>query len=71
MNPTNNDDLFFAIGRLEGKMDAMISMQHFHQDQIKEHDNRLRSLEHARGYILGWAAAIGASISIVFNLFIK
>ena len=34
-------------------------------------DTRLRSLEHSRGYMLGWAAAIGAGMSIVSTYFVR
>jgi hypothetical protein len=32
---------------------------------------RIRSLEHSRGYMLGTAAAIGASMSLVSNYLIR
>jgi hypothetical protein len=34
------------------------------QDELKDHDARLRNLEHARGYIMGVSAAIGAIVSL-------
>lgn len=71
MTAEHHDELFLAIGRLEGKVDSLIAMQTRQSEELKEHDHRLRSLEHSRGYMLGWAAAIGAGMSMVANLFIR
>ena len=71
MTSPHHDELFLAIGRLEGKVDSLIVMQQNQSEQIKDHDHRLRSLEHSRGYMLGWAAAIGATCSIAANYIIK
>lgn len=71
MTSAHHDELFLAIGRLEGKVDSLISMQSRQSDEIKEHDHRLRSLEHSRGYMLGWAAAIGAGMSLAANVIIR
>lgn len=66
-----NDELFLALGRLEGKMDALIQMQHIQQEELKAHDERIRSLEHARGTFLGAAAVIGAVSGGVLNLVMR
>ena len=66
-----NDELFLALGRLEGKMDALIQMQHVQQEEIKEHDKRLRSLEHSRGAFLGAAALVGAVAGGVLNMVLR
>ena len=71
MTSTHTDELFLAIGRLEGKVDSLLVMQQNQSDQLKEHDHRLRSLEHSRGYMLGWAAAIGATVSFIANYMIR
>jgi hypothetical protein len=70
MTSSHNEELFLAIGRLEGKVDSLLGMQSHQQDQIKDHDSRIRSLEHSRGYMLGWSAAIGASMSLASNYII-
>jgi len=67
----HHDELFLAIGRLEGKVDSLIAMQSHQQEEIKDHDRRLRSLEHSRGYMMGWSAAIGASMSIAANFVLR
>ena len=66
MTSSHNEELFLAIGRLEGKVDSLLAMQ-----SIQQHDSRIRSLEHSRGYMLGTAAAIGASMSLVSNYLIR
>jgi len=66
-----NDELFLALGRLEGKMDALIQMQHVQQEELKEHDERLRSLEHSRGTFLGAAALVGAVAGGVLNMVLR
>ena len=74
MNTTTESELatiMLAIGRLEGKVDSILSAQSRQSDEIKSHDARIRSLEHSRGYMLGWSAAIGAGMSIAANYLIK
>lgn len=71
MTEKHHDELFLAIGRLEGKVDSLITMQSRQSEELKDHDHRLRSLEHSRGYMLGWAAAIGAGMSMAANLIIR
>ena len=71
MTSTHHDELFLAIGRLEGKVDSILAQQGRQSDELKSHDSRIRSLEHSRGYMLGWAAAIGAFFSFAANYLIK
>jgi hypothetical protein len=66
-----NDELFLALGRLEGKMDALIQMQHVQQEELKTHDERIRSLEHSRGTFLGASAIIGAVAGGLLNLALR
>ena len=66
-----NDELFLALGRLEGKMDALIQMQHIQQEDIKAQDARLRSLEHSRGTLLGASAVVGAVAGGTLNLILR
>lgn len=66
-----NDELFLALGRLEGKMDALIQMQKVQQEELKTHDERIRILEHARGTFLGAAAVVGAVAGGLLNLVMR
>jgi hypothetical protein len=71
MTTPHHDELFLAIGRLEGKVDSILAQQSRQSDELKSHDSRIRSLEHSRGYMLGWAAAIGAGMSLVSTYIIR
>jgi len=71
MTSPHHDELFLAIGRLEGKVDSLLAMQGHQQEELKEHDNRIRVLEHAKGQIMGYAAAIGAGMSLIVNYIAK
>ena len=71
MTSPHHDELFLAIGRLEGKVDSLLAMQGHQQEELKEHDNRIRVLEHAKGQIMGYAAAIGAGMSMIVNYIAK
>jgi hypothetical protein len=64
-------ELMLAVGRLEGKVDVILQMQRLHEEQLKNHEERLRELEHSRSFTLGMAAAIGAGVSLCLNLAIK
>jgi hypothetical protein len=71
MTSPHHDELFLAIGRLEGKVDSLLAMQGHQQEELKDHDTRLRNLEHARGYIMGVSAAIGAIVSVAGTWLVK
>lgn len=66
-----NEELLLALGRLEGKMDALIQMQHMQQEDIKLHDERIRSLEHSRGTFLGASAVMGAVGGSILSLLLR
>jgi len=67
----NESEIMLAIGRLEGKVDTLIQMQRMQEDQIKNHEERLRQLEHSRSFAMGMAAAVGAGVSVALNLIVK
>jgi hypothetical protein len=64
-------ELMLAVGRLEGKVDVILQMQRLHEEQLKNHEERLRELEHSRSFTMGMAAAIGAGVSVGLNVAIK
>ena len=67
----HHDELFLAIGRLEGKLDSLIAMQGKQGDELKDHDIRIRSLEQSKSHFIGYAAAAGGVLGIVANYVIK
>jgi hypothetical protein len=71
MSLHNESEIMLAIGRLEGKVDTLIQMQRMQEDQIKNHEERLRQLEHSRSFAMGMAAAVGAGVSVALNLIVK
>jgi len=71
MSLHNESEIMLAIGRLEGKVDTLIQMQRMQEDQIKNHEERLRQLEHSRSFTMGLAAAVGAVVSVALNLAVK
>lgn len=67
----HHDELFLAIGRLEGKLDSLIAMQSNQGEELKEHDARLRSLEQSKSHFIGYAAAAGGLLGLVAHYAIK
>lgn len=71
MSNMHHDELFLAIGRLEGKLDSLIAMQGKQGDELKDHDIRLRSLEQSKSHFIGYAAAAGGALGLVAHYAIK
>ena len=63
-----NEEILLALGRLEGKVDSLITTQAVHNEELGRHDKRLRHLEQSTSWGLGAAAAIGAVASIIVNM---
>ena len=63
-----DNEILIALGRLEGKVDALITRQAIHDEELDRHDKRLRELEQSRAWILGAAAVIGAVAAFVVNM---
>ena len=63
-----NEEILLALGRLEGKVDSLITTQAVHNEELGRHDKRLRHLEKSKSWVLGAAAAIGAVASIIVNM---
>jgi hypothetical protein len=69
-----NEQLLIALGRLEGKVDALLNLQKMQEEQLKNHDHRLRKLEEHKHYMVGIVAVVGAGVSLavaVLSRFIK
>tara|TARA_Y100001938_G_scaffold150784_1_gene243432 strand:- start:765 stop:980 length:216 start_codon:yes stop_codon:yes gene_type:complete len=63
-----DNEILIALGRLEGKVDALITRQAIHDEELDRHDKRLRELEQSRAWILGAAAVIGAIAAFLVNM---
>jgi hypothetical protein len=57
-----------AIGRIEGKLDAMAAQQHKLLETDEKHDGRIGSLEQDRSKLIGIGIAAGAFSSWITNL---
>lgn len=55
-----NNEILLALGRLEGKVDSLISRQKLVDEELDRHESRLRNLEQSRSWLLGAAAVVGA-----------
>jgi len=64
-----NKEILLALGRLEGKVDALFQQQLRSQDDVDELDKRLRILEHSRGLLWGSCTALAAVASFVVSYY--
>tara|TARA_Y100001937_G_scaffold53497_1_gene73762 strand:- start:5064 stop:5273 length:210 start_codon:yes stop_codon:yes gene_type:complete len=62
-----DNEILIALGRLEGKVDALITRQAVHDEELDRHDKRLRDLEQSKAWLLGASAAAGALAAFVMN----
>lgn len=68
---THDENLFLALGRLEGKVDSLLALQKSQEEQLRTHDERIRTLESSRSFIMGGAAIVGAAASTLINFIFK
>ena len=66
---SNSNELLLSLGRLEGKMDALISITSQHNEMIQKHDERLRELETSRSALIGAVAILSTAISAAVAYF--
>jgi hypothetical protein len=71
MHSHDAPEIMLAIGRLEGKVDALLQMQRIQEDQLKLHEERIRDLEHSKSFTMGIAATVGAFVSFCVHLLFK
>jgi hypothetical protein len=64
-------DLILLIGRLEGKLDALIAQNHRQANKLLELEDRLNKLEAYRSWLLGVASVVSLIASYVFSLIVK
>lgn len=56
-------ELLLLLGRLDGKMDAVLQRMDINDKHHDELEQRITSLEHWRAYILGIAAILSAIVA--------
>jgi hypothetical protein len=64
-----NETLLLSVGRLEGKVDALLAGMKQHQDQLEDQEKRINNLEQTKAWLIGAAAAAGGSASFLVDLF--
>lgn len=67
MNDNVDPQLLLLIGRLEGKLDALIQSSHRQSNKMIEMDGRLMKLESSKAWMLGAASVISVIASFVLN----
>jgi len=55
-----NEEILLTLGRLEGKVDAMMTSLRMQEQELKLLEKRIRELENSRAWMLGAAAVISA-----------
>tara|TARA_R100001082_G_scaffold80977_1_gene47945 strand:- start:591 stop:797 length:207 start_codon:yes stop_codon:yes gene_type:complete len=65
-----NEEILVALGRLEGKVDALITRQSLIDEELGRQEKRIRTLEQSKSWVLGAAAMVGGAVSLLIR-FIK
>lgn len=63
-----NEEILLALGRLEGKVDAMMTSLRVQEQELKVLEKRIRELENSRAWMLGAAAVISAIAGFIVKL---
>ena len=66
--PDTPNDVLLALGRLEGKVDALIAQEVRTQEDISQLDQRVRLLEGSKALLFGACTALGAVASYLVSL---
>lgn len=67
-NPIDENALFI-LGRLEGKVDAILSNQHGMNKRLDDHEKRLGMVEQHRAWMLGASAVVASLAATVVGFF--
>ena len=65
------EDIRYMLGRLEGKVDSLITGMKQQTQNIQEHEKRLRLLENSKAWILGWSSAAAILVSVIIQFLFK
>ena len=63
-----NEDIERLV-RLETKLDVVLDNQSTFRSLFEKHDERIKNLENYRSHVVGFSAAVGAVVTIVFTSF--
>lgn len=67
----DSKEIMLALGRLEGKVESILSMQRTHDEEMGRIDKRVRLLEQGKSMMLGGAAVIATIASAIITLFLR
>lgn len=65
----DDNQILLALGRLEGKVDSLISQTRSVQGDIAKHDVRIRQLESSKAYLVGASVVLAAIVSSLVSYF--
>ncbi|MBK8189220.1 MAG: hypothetical protein IPK79_02085 [Vampirovibrionales bacterium] len=65
----DNETIFLHLGRLEGKVDAILSNQTLMANQLDDHDDRIGKLEHHHSWFLGASAVVASVVATAVGFF--
>ncbi len=65
----SNEELFLHLGRLEGKVDAILSNQTLMANQLDDHDESIGKLEQHRAWFLGASAVVASVVATAIGFF--
>jgi len=68
---TIQKDVYLILGRLEGKLDSVMTVTEKQWSSIEHHDIRLVKLERDRAMVYGAAAVLGVVGSVVIWIITK
>ena len=60
-------EILLALGRLEGKVDALIASSKVMNENLNLHDQRIRALEGSKSLLVGVCSALAAGVSWVVS----
>jgi len=63
-----NEEVLIALGRLEGKVDAMMTSLRMQEQELKILEGRIRELEQSRAWMLGVAAVISVIAGFIVKI---
>ena len=67
---SDQNDIRFILGRLEGKVDSLINQIGSQGRALYNHETRIQELEKSKAWVLGVSAACSGGIAILFNFLI-
>jgi hypothetical protein len=59
--PPNDNDASFLLGKMDAKLDALLTRSEATEKRLEELDKRVRALEQFRWMIFGGALALGGA----------